>query len=96
MPISPKDPEVAIIEVSELRKLVDDKKDYDAGYVTALIELQNYIRMTFDMNKKDIAQILEMVQIMTKRCNTCGGWLFSDGSCIECESKPKPKKRATK
>lgn len=68
------------------------------GYVTALTQLAAKLRQDATIKGPALTKALEHIQDLLHRCAGCGGWLFSDGSCITCEMKAKqePVKKAVK
>jgi len=75
--------------------------EFDAGYTSALTQLQNRLRQDETIKGVMLDRVLTHIQDLITRCSGCGGWLFSDGSCLTCEQlkkepvtfkKPRPKK----
>lgn len=59
--------------------------EYDSGYTSALTQLQNKLRQDADIKGVMLERVLQHIQDLLHRCAGCGGWLFSDGSCMTCE-----------
>jgi len=59
--------------------------EYDSGYTSALTQLQNKLRQDDTIKGVTLDKVLQHIQDLIKRCSGCGGWLFSDGSCLTCE-----------
>jgi hypothetical protein len=59
--------------------------EYDSGYTSALTQLQNKLRQDAGIKGVMLDRVLQHIQDLIKRCSGCGGWLFSDGSCLACE-----------
>ena len=59
--------------------------EYDSGYASALTQLQNKLRQDETIKGVTLDKVLQHIQDLIKRCSGCGGWLFSDGSCLACE-----------
>jgi len=59
--------------------------EYDSGYTSALTQLQNKLRQDAGIKGVMLDRVLQHIQDLIKRCPGCGGWLFSDGSCLTCE-----------
>jgi hypothetical protein len=74
--------------------------EFEQGYTNALMELQNNLRLDKAIPTSALDKVLKHIQDLIRRCNDCGGWLFSDGSCLTCERSKlienTPKKRAAK
>jgi len=63
--------------------------EYDSGYTSALTQLQNKLRQDVGIKGVMLDRVLQHIQDLIKRCSGCGGWLFSDGSCLTCETMTK-------
>ena len=75
------------------------RSEYESGYTTALLQLQNNLRQDATIKPTELQKVLFHIQDMIKRCPGCGGWLFSDGSCLTCEqlkAQKTPVKKAAK
>ena len=59
--------------------------EYDSGYTSALTQLQNNLRQDKSITASNLDKVLKHIQDLIQRCQGCGGWLFSDGSCLTCE-----------
>jgi hypothetical protein len=59
--------------------------EYDSGYTSALTQLQNNLRLDKSIGQTTLDKVLKHIQDLIQRCGGCGGWLFSDGSCLTCE-----------
>jgi hypothetical protein len=59
--------------------------EYDSGYTSALTQLQNKLRQDEGIKGIMLERVIQHIQDLIKRCSACGGWLFSDGSCLACE-----------
>jgi uncharacterized protein YoxC len=66
-------------------------KDFEQGYTQALMQLQNKLRDDSKIKATELNKVLEHIQDLISRCQKCGTWLFSDGSCLTCETAKKPK-----
>lgn len=92
------DPDVVVMPVNKLRQIVDTADtNYDAGYTAALLQLRN--RITVENPKQDsrIKRVLDHIQDMLGRCDTCGSWVYAlDKSCLTCEMVEKRVKKKTR
>lgn len=72
--------------------------DFERGYANALMQLQNSLRQDKTIPDSALQKVLKHIQDLLARCGGCGGWLFSDGSCLTCETKKQeiPVKKAVK
>jgi len=74
--------------------------EFEQGYTNALMELQNNLRLDKAIPASALDKVLKHIQDLIRRCDNCGSWLFSDGSCLTCERSKlienAPKKRAAK
>jgi hypothetical protein len=74
--------------------------EFDSGYTSALTQLQNKLRQDAGIKGVMLDRVIQHIQDLIKRCPGCGGWLFSDGSCLACEQLkavfPAPKKAVKK
>lgn len=71
-------------------------KDYEAGYVAALLQLQNKLRQENPNPKTELKKVLQHIQDLIATCDKCGSKLFGDGSCLTCEMTKDLKKRVIK
>lgn len=80
------DPDVVIMPLAEAKRLTQGiTGDFEQGYVNALMHLQDSLRQSKAITPKALDVVLQHIQDLIKRCSSCGGWLFSDGSCLTCE-----------
>ena len=73
--------------------------EFDSGYTSALTQLQNNLRQDKTITASNLDKVLKHIQDLIQRCQGCGGWLFSDGSCLTCEqlkAQKTPVKKAAK
>jgi hypothetical protein len=70
--------------------------DYEAGYVAALMQLQNKIRLENPNPTQPFKTILQHIQDLIANCPNCGSKVFGDGSCLTCEQSKKPIAKAVK
>ena len=80
------DGEIVVIERQKLKGIMETADDnYDAGYTAALLQLR--ARIVADNPKQDtkIKKVLNHIQDLLGRCEVCGGWTYSDKSCLNCE-----------
>jgi hypothetical protein len=59
--------------------------EFDSGYTQALTQLQNNLRLDKTISTSSLDKVLKHIQDLIQRCQGCGGWLYSDGSCLTCE-----------
>ena len=89
-PVKSTDKDVVVMPLAELKRLTEAvAPDFEAGYVAALMQLQDSLRQTKAITPKALDVVLTHIQDLIKRCAGCGGWLFSDGSCLACEQAAK-------
>ena len=63
----------------------DMASEFDSGYTQALTQLQNNLRLDKTISTSSLDKVLKHIQDLIQRCQGCGGWLYSDGSCLTCE-----------
>ena len=93
--------ETVIMSVDEAKRLVRGQSgDFEQGYLNALLQLQNSLRQNKVIPENQLQKVIEHIQDLIRRCQECGSWLYSDGSCLTCETMAKveikPAKRAKK
>jgi len=80
------DPDVVVMPLAEAKRLTQAVTgDFEAGYTAALMQLQDSLRQSRQITPKALDVVIQHIQDLIKRCSGCGGWLFSDGSCLTCE-----------
>lgn len=80
------DPDVVVMPLAEAKRLTQSVTgDFEAGYTAALMQLQDSLRQSRQITPKALDVVIKHIQDLIKRCSGCGGWLFSDGSCLTCE-----------
>ena len=80
------DPDVVVMPLAEAKRLTQGVTgDFEAGYTAALMQLQDSLRQSKQLTAKALDTVITHIQDLIRRCSGCGGWLFSDGSCLTCE-----------
>ena len=82
-----------VMSVDEARRLVKGQNgDFEQGYVAALMQLQNSLRQNKVIPDNQLQKVITHIQDLLGRCGNCGSWLYSDGSCLTCETLEKANK----